>query len=219
LIAACLWPLAAGCAYTKAPPPGVADPSTYRVGPPDQLIITVLPEPALERAATVRPDGMISIDLIGDVAAGGRTPDEIAAEIQQRISRYKRSAQVTVAVVEAISNAVTVFGEVRSPGTIPITGETRVAEVLGSQGGPTIFARKAKIRVVRTDGHDTEIHPVNLAAIYKGDLSTNILLEAGDIVVVPPNGLALVGYAFQLLLFPFQGVMVPVGTAASLGAF
>ena len=89
--------VAFGCA-SPSPAPKLEPSGVYRVGAPDVLTITVLPEPAIERQAIVRPDGMISIDLIGDVPAAGRTPEEIAADVEKRISKYKRGARATVAV-------------------------------------------------------------------------------------------------------------------------
>ena len=75
-----------GCSTTLAPPPSAPTPSTYRVGAPDQLLVSILPDPVIERAVTVRPDGMISIDLAGDIRAAGHTVDEIAAEVEKRVS-------------------------------------------------------------------------------------------------------------------------------------
>lgn len=198
--------LATACA-TPQPPPAAPTPEHYRVGPPDQLVIRVLPDPVIETAATVRPDGMISIELIGDVQAAGRTPSEIAAEIQERISKYKRNASVTVSLAAVASPTVTIFGQVNSPGVFPLSRATRVAEAIGLQGGTTIFASKGGIRVIRTDGSKTQVLDVDLAAIQNGDLRTNILLEQGDIVVVPANAFAKIGFILQTLLFPFQPVV------------
>ena len=132
----------AACSTQLAPPPVTPDAQTYRVGPPDQLFISILPDPVIERTAVVRPDGMISIDLIGDVQASGRTTEQIAEEIEQRVSRFKRDAKTTVSVASSQSIAVTVFGEVRDPGTFPLTSDTRVSEAIGLRGGTTIFGSK-----------------------------------------------------------------------------
>ncbi len=197
--------LATGCAsYDLAPPPPPGAFVDYRVGPPDQLQVTVLPDPAIERAVVVRPDGMISLDLIGDVPAAGRTIDEIAADIERRIGRFKRDANVTVRLGAALSTAVTIFGEVRGPTAFPLTKETRVAEAIGIVGGETVFAQSKKVRVVRSDAAESAIFVVNLNAIRGGDLSTNIALRSGDIVYVPPTVFAKIGYALNALLLPFQ---------------
>jgi polysaccharide export outer membrane protein len=199
---------AQGCTgFNPVPPPKPGAQAAYRVGAPDVLVVTILPEPVIERDVTVRPDGMISLDLIGDVPAGGRTVTEIAADIEQRISRFKRDASVTVALREAMSTDITVFGEVRMPDTFPLTKETRVAEAIGLVHGETMFARTAKVRVVRSGGGESFVYLVNLNHIRKGDLSTNIVLMPGDIVYVPPNIFARIGYAVNAVLFPFAPFM------------
>jgi polysaccharide export outer membrane protein len=188
------------------------DPGAYRVGAPDQLIVTILPDPIVTETVIVRPDGRITIQLIGEVEAGGRTPDQIAAEIEERIGRYKRGARATVAVGKAESSAVTVLGEVRSPGRFALTKTTRVTEALGFMGGPTNFASIGNIRVIRTSMDGTRVYPVNFGDIRRGDLTTNVALEGGDIIWVPPTLLARIGYVIQQILFPFQPL---IGVAQS----
>ncbi|MDG2049284.1 MAG: polysaccharide export protein [Myxococcota bacterium] len=207
LVLAAIVLLMAACSTPLAPPPVTPDAQTYRVGPPDQLFISILPDPVIERTAVVRPDGMISIDLIGDVQASGRTTEQIAEEIEQRVSRFKRDAKTTVSVASSQSIAITVFGEVRDPGTFPLTSDTRVSEAIGLRGGTTIFGSKRKIRVVRTNGETTRAFTIDLASIQQGDLSSNIMLRGGDMIVVPPNILARIGYGLQVLLFPFQQIL------------
>lgn len=210
---------ATACSTTPMPPPVRPSAETYRVGPPDQLFISILPDPVIERSAVVRPDGKISIDLIGDVQASGRTVEEIAREIDQRVGRFKRDARTTVSVSSSQSIAVTVFGEVRDPGTFPLTSETRVAEAIGLRGGTTIFGSKRKIRLIRTNGETTRVFTIDLQGIQDGDLSSNMMMRGGDMVVVPPNALAKVGYGLQVMLFPFQQILsagTGVFTAAAI---
>ena len=195
---------AAACAVNPAAQPRGAGTESYRVGPPDELFVSVLPEPVIERMAVVRPDGFISIDLIGDVQATGRTVSEISADVQQKISRFKRDAAVTVSVVSAQSNSITIFGQVNAPGTFTLQRDTRISEALGMAGGSTIFASKGRIRVIRSLGPKTEIMMVSLSEIQNGDLESNIELAGGDIIVVPANALARFGFALQTLLFPLQ---------------
>jgi polysaccharide export outer membrane protein len=206
---------ASGCQYTPAPPPGTLptyrtsapELPEYRVGAPDQLVIRVFPEPIIERSVTVRPDGRISFDLIGDVQAAGRTPDEISAEIQKRIGRFKRDARATVEVGASRSDAITIFGEVNSPGSFPLTRQTRISEALGLRGGVNFFAAKGSIRLIRTDGTKTTVTEVNLREIEHGDLESDLLVAGGDIIVVPPHALARVGQFLQTLFFPFQPLL------------
>jgi len=206
-LALCMAGFAVGCSTVPEPPPAKPTAATYVVGPPDQLFVSILPEPVIERTAVVRPDGKISIDLIGDVQASGYTVEQIAAEIQQRVRRFKRDAQATVSVVSSQSISITILGEVRDPGTFPLTSETRVSEAIGSRGGPNIFASKTKIRLIRTNGETTRVFIIDLAGIENGNLSSNMMLRGGDMIVVPPNVLAKVGYGLQVMLFPFQQIL------------
>ncbi len=213
LRALCLAPLAFLVACATAGPgsgPPTLSPQTgqpYRVGPPDNLRISILPEPEILRDVVVRPDGMISVDLIGDVPAAGRTVDEISKDIERRIGRFKRDARASVALVAALSTEITVLGEVGRPSTFPLERETRVIEALGTVGGPSLFADENGVRVIRVVEGVPQIYMVNIDAIQKGDLSTNLTLQGGDIIVVPPSGFARVGYAIQSLLFPFQQLL------------
>lgn len=203
---------------TPAPQPAgpTAFPGPYLVGPPDQLLVSILPEPQIDRTVTVRPDGKISIDLVGDVNAAGRTPEEIAGDIQEKITRYKRDASVTVSVAKADSIAITVLGEVRIPKVFPLQRDTRVVEALGEVGGPSFFASTSEIRVVRPANPTPAVFLVNLDDITEGDLSTNIQLNGGDIIYVEPTIFAKIGYALQQVLFPFQQI---IGGGGAMAAF
>ena len=195
----------AGCATPKtAPPPKGASNEIYRVGAPDVLYISILPDPKIDREVVVRPDGMISIDLVGDVPAGGRTVEEIAQDVQKRIARYKRGAVVTVGVSRATSTAVTLLGEVAANRAFPLVKQTRVAEAISLSGGVTTFANQDGIRVIRHASGETVVYTVDLEAIQAGDLRTNILLSAGDIIYVPPTLWAKIGHAINAMLYPFQ---------------
>lgn len=212
---------AAGCAITPEAPPASTGYETYRVGAPDTLLITVLPDPTIERQAVVRPDGMISIDLVGDVPAGGRTVEEIAADVEKRIGRFKRGASVTVAVVLARSSSVTLLGEVGGNRSMALLKETRIAEAIGQAGGLNRFANVDRIRVIRHMGGQTHVYHVDLGAIQNGDLSTNMLLAGGDIIYAPPTIWARVGHALNALLYPLQPFLgfgtSLAGSAASKG--
>lgn len=204
-----------GCFAKAVPPPESPPPPPYRVGAPDDLLVSILPEPVIEREVVVRPDGRISVDLIGDVMASGHTTEEIAEEIRDKISRFKRDAVVTVAVTASRSSTITVFGQVVRPGSVVLDRETRLAEAIGTVGGTNLFASIGRIRVVRHTRAETKVLNVNLRDIQYGDQSSNYLLQDGDIVVVPPNAIARVGFALQTLLFPFQQVL-SAGTGALL---
>jgi polysaccharide export outer membrane protein len=206
---------AIGCASANlAPSPVVETPPTYRVSAPDALMITILPEPALATSVTVRPDGVITVPLIGEVTARGRTIPEIAAEIEDRVARYKRDPHVSVALIAAASTDIVILGEVGRQGAFPLVKETRIVEAIGMVGGTSAFGSDRKIRVIRTVDGVTTLLRVNLHEIRKGDLSTNLMLQPGDIVYVPPTLWARFGYALNTLLFPLQPIM---GLARTMG--
>jgi polysaccharide export outer membrane protein len=210
--------VSAGCAGVHpVPPPREARFGDFEIGASDELKVTILPEPVTQEAVVVRPDGMISISLVGDVPAAGRRVSEIAAEIETRISRFKREAKVDVALVKANSTAITVLGEVRGPSSFPLVKETRVSEALGRVGGLTTFANDDEIRVIRSGGGEAQVFIVDMAAIMRGDQTTNIALASGDIVYAPPSVWAQIGYAVQAVLFPFQP-LIGLGTSTA-GAF
>jgi polysaccharide export outer membrane protein len=196
---------ACGGAGSGAPPgPQLV---AYRVGPPDQLMVTILPEPVIQREATVRPDGMISVDLLGDVPAAGRTTEEISADIEGRIARFKRDARVTVALRAALSTEITVLGEVGRPSTFPLSRQTRVVEALGTVGGTGVYAATSRLKLIRTAEGKTQVFTINLKAIQDGDLRTNYMLQGGDLIYAPPGYMASIGYTLQAVLFPFQQLL------------
>ena len=135
--------------------------------------------------------------------------------MQQRISRFKRGAVVTVALSSAQSPAVTVLGEVRRPTTFPLDRQMRVAEAIGRVGGVVFTAADGAVRVIRS-GNPTEVILVDMDEIRSGDLSTNVQLYAGDIVYVPPTAWARAGYFIQMLLFPAQPVIGAARSASGI---
>ena len=204
------------CATNVRPPPPAPTTAGYIVGAPDELLIHILPDPEISREVRVRPDGMISVDLVGDIQAAGRTPLEIAADIQSQIARFKRDAAVNVTVVSSPSQFVTIYGEVVRPGTFALDTETRVSEAIGRVGGPKPFASLNGVRLIRSMKGQPKIYDIELGDIQKGDLSTNIVVLEGDLIVVPPTMLARVGYAMQMLLFPFQPLLSGAGQAGMI---
>jgi polysaccharide export outer membrane protein len=191
-----------GCTIPNPNPAPAVEYLAYEVGPPDNLVVTILPDPPVVENVVVRPDGMITIQLVGDVLAGGRTTAQIAADIQNRIGRFKRGAMVTVALAGAQSALVTVVGEVRGPTTFPLTRQMRVSEAIGTVGGLTLFADDDELFLIR-GGTKTQVVKVDFDAIQSGDLRTNVQVYGGDIIYVEPTILAKIGYGIQQVLFPF----------------
>jgi polysaccharide export outer membrane protein len=119
-------------------------------------------------------------------------------------------------VVQSPSQFVTVYGEVLRPGTFPLDTDTRLSEAIGRVGGTRPFASLNAVRVIRTVNGTTEVIRVRLSDISNGDLSTNIAIREGDLIVVPPTTLARLGYAMQMLLFPIQPLISAATTAGSI---
>lgn len=206
--------LALGCAQSGPPKStplvGEGEPAAgaaFRVGPSDQLSIRVLPDPAIDRTARVRPDGRFSMDLIGDVDAAGRTTDEIAREIEQRMAEYRVSPSVTVSVDQIESTAISVTGEVQTPSSFPLERETRLSEAVAMAGGATTLAATSRVRIIRREGDKTLRYLANLDGIQAGDASTDFVLEKGDLVYVPAATPVVVGYNLRRALYPLEILM------------
>lgn len=185
----------------------------YRIAPPDVLVITVRPDPQIERELTVRPDGRISFDLIGDVEARGRTVDEIRTEITSRLKEYIVQPDVTVLLRTSNSRTFFIFGEINRPGAYPIVGDVTAVHALATAGGPTRMASLDSALLVRPSPEGELTYPIHFAAITEaGYGQTNYMLQPGDVVYVPPNISARIGYALQLIFFPLQQVLGLGGT-------
>jgi polysaccharide export outer membrane protein len=147
------------------------------------LQITVWKEPDLTRDVTVRADGMITVPLLGDVQAAGRTPAQLAEGLTKGLQRYVEAPRVTVAVGQASGARFCVVGQVVKSGEFPLLASTRVLQALDLAGGFKEFAKPEKIVIVR---QDQTVIPVNFKRIADGsDVSQNVALAPGDTIVVP----------------------------------
>ena len=210
---------AASAACALPPPPERGERAeTYRVRASDELSFRILPDPTIEGSATVRPDGRISVDLIGDVDAAGRTTEEIANEIEQRIAQYRHEPLATVSVQAASGASIGVLGEVNRPGRYSIAQETRLAEAIALAGGETRLAAASRVRLIRWELGRAVAYEADLDEIQAGEGSTNVVLVAGDLVFVPPAAPVALGYAIRRALYPVEAVLTAVtgGLAAVL---
>lgn len=184
-----------GCANQEgltmdSPPEGKGIIEKYMVGVDDTLSVSVWRNQELSVSAIVRPDGMITVPVIGDVLAAGRTPEEVAADIRERLSKYIRDPQVAVSVTGLVSNAyltrIRVTGAVtQAVSTAHRPGMTVLDAVLEA-GGLTEFAAPDKSRLYRKADGEVKVYPIYLKQILqKGDLSTNYKLVPGDIISIP----------------------------------
>ncbi len=177
-------PVAATVAATVAAA-NTPDPS-YRIGPEDALEISVWKDETLKATALVRPDGGISFPLAGDLPVAGKTAAEVRDEIVKRLARFITEPEVTVAVVRVASYRVYVIGRVNKPGDIAVGRPIDVLQALSLAGGMTPFAAEDGIRIIRrVDGRQVSI-PFDFTRVRKGgDLSQNITLKSGDVLLVP----------------------------------
>ena len=164
----------------------VATDPDYKIGPQDMLRIDVWKEPDISRVVPVRPDGKITLPLVNDVQASGLTTNQLAAEIAEGLKKYITSPQVTVGVTEINSRRIFVSGEVGHPGAFPLLPNMTVLQALSSAGGFTQFAREKKIYILRMEDGKQVKHPFNYKDVIGGkNVEQNIMLEGGDIIVVP----------------------------------
>jgi polysaccharide biosynthesis/export protein len=157
----------------------------YRVGPGDKLRIEVYKDPQLSQSVQVRPDGKITLPLIGDMEATGRTPIELRDTIATAFKEYVTNPTVTVIVVEALASKVYVMGEVTHPGTMELHGPTTILQALAMAGGFKEFANTKDVKVLRPgDRGVIQTIRFNYKDMLNGDTKP-FLLRSGDTVVVP----------------------------------
>lgn len=175
---------------TKTVTPGVPASATigpdYKIGVSDVLAINVWKEPDISRSLSVRPDGFITLPLIGDIQAAGKTPNGLRDALVIALRKYIDSPQVTVIVTEARSQRFNVLGQVMRPGAYALNNGTGVLDALAIAGGLREFAKKNKIYVLRVVNGDRVRISYNYKAVLSGKSdSSELLLQAGDTVVVP----------------------------------
>lgn len=183
----------AALAADAAPPPTAGSPlpvSTYHIGVDDLVQVSVWRNPDLSVTVPVRPDGKISLPLVGDVVAGGRTPDEVASDVKEKLATYIRDPQVAVILTELRSHEylsrVRVTGAVRQPVSITYRQGMTVLDAVLAAGGTNEFAAADRTELYRKDGGGTKKMEVRLGNIMKkGELATNYPVLPGDIITVP----------------------------------
>jgi polysaccharide export outer membrane protein len=161
--------------------------SDYVIGDGDVLAINVWKEPDLTKAIPVRFDGKISLPLIGEVQAGGRTPGQLEGDITEKLKSFINSPVVSVLVQEVNSKKFNILGEVAKPGSYSVAVAPTVMDAIAAAGGFRDFAKKSGVYVLRTgpDGHQTRLN-FNYKEFVKGkNPEQNVKLEANDSIIVP----------------------------------
>jgi polysaccharide biosynthesis/export protein len=182
-----------GTATELAPAPSALPPDksqSYQIGPGDQLQVFVWRNPELVATVPVRPDGKISTPLVEDMVAVGKTPVELARDIEAVLGEYIRSPQVSVIVLSArsIFSEVKVVGEVVKPQAVPYRKGMKVLDVVLAVGGLDKFAAGNRAKIVRTvNGKETTVLVRIEDLVEDGDMSQNIEVLPGDVLIVPQS--------------------------------
>mgnify|MGYP006272779721 FL=1 len=180
--------LAVTTVVTPAVSDDVAAPagSAYRILPGDILEISVWKEPDLQRSVLVRPDGRISFPLAGELVAAGQTVASLHDELVSKLVRYIPDPVVLVTVEQIQGNKIYVLGQVNDPGVFTVNPQVDVMQALSMAGGTTAFASLNSITILRRDGEVRRSIPFRYEEVVKGrNLEQNIILQSGDVVVVP----------------------------------
>ena len=195
LIVAFGFVLLAACSSTppiaNTPTASVQHTERYIIGPGDSLNIYVRDNPNLSITVPVRPDGRISIPLVQSIVAAGKTPDQLATDLEHALSRYIRSPLVTVIVksfVGAYSQQVRVVGQATTPKSVPYRSGMTLLDVMIDVGGLTKFAAGNSAKIVRhLPGGGEETIPVHLGDLMNGAIKDNVVMRPGDILIIPQS--------------------------------
>ena len=165
-----------------APPSAPVDPKAYIIGAEDLISIRVWREPENSGQFVVRPDGKISVPLVGEIQAAGLTPEKLSLSIAESLQKVMVHPEVTVGVEKVNSKKYYIQGEVNRPGSYPLVIDTTILEALVNAGGFRDFANTKKIVVLR----GTERIKFNYNQVTKGkNMEQNVLLKPGDQIIVP----------------------------------
>jgi polysaccharide biosynthesis/export protein len=160
---------------------------SFIIGADDVLAINVWKEQEVSRTVPVRSDGKISLPLVGEVTAAGRTPLQLEKDISTKLLSYMTDPEVTVIVQQINSQKYNILGQVGRPGSYPLTGMITIVDAIASAGGFRDFAKKKGVYILRLDsaGHESRI-PFNYQDFIKGkDTNQNITLQPRDTIIVP----------------------------------
>jgi polysaccharide export outer membrane protein len=159
--------------------------SNYIIGPSDMLTVTVWKDPTFSGPVLVRPDGMISIPLLGDIQAAGSTPIQLKEVIAAKLRKYMQDPVVSVILTQVNSKKIYLLGEINKKGPVDMTPGMTLLEAVSSGGGLTDYAKTKKIYILREEGGKQEKIPVDYKNALKGNNALNVVLRPGDTIVVP----------------------------------
>lgn len=191
----------------------------YRLAPPD--VITIVSKRVREISGhqeQIRPDGKITLPLLGSYFVAGKTCEEASADLQLLARQFYDDADVSLRVEAYNSKRIYVWGEVASPGPYSYNGANTILDVL-ARAQPTRLAEPGRIHILRPARAGSEIKRMTIdldEMVKRGDTALDAVLEEGDIIYVPANGLAAVGLAFQQVLLPIQPAAATVRGPADI---
>lgn len=178
----CALLLGAACAHGPKVSDEDREPAPFRLGREDVVEVSVYRDPDLSRTVPVRPDGMISLPIVGDVEAAGRTPEEVRAEVIEKLRDYVKDPAVVTFIVREVNSArFYVVGEVGRPGAYPLRGDMTVLQALAVAGGLGEFSARRHVMLVREATGDRL--KLSLSDVWSG--KGGLLVRAGDTLVVP----------------------------------
>jgi len=190
----------------------------YKLGATDQILVIVRDQTSQSTQHAIRPDGNVTLELVGDIYVEGLTPMQAADDIAKALQVYVREVDVTVRVTGFNSKRFYMFGETQGVGAWPFDGDVTVLDAFGRARGVTQRAAWDRIRLVRATPNTRQVFKINLADIVKsGDWQTNLQLKTNDVLYIPPTYLARVGYFVDNLLFPFRPVFNAMNMFQSFG--
>ena len=168
-----------------------ASTAVYRIGPLDSLEIFVWRMPELSRGVTVRPDGRISVPLIDDLEAAGKTPTQLARDIETQLTKFVQDPTVTVIVGGfhgPFDQQVRIVGEAADPQAIPYQANMTVLDVMIAVHGLTKFAAGNRAELIRRINGKEAVIPVRLNDLIKdGDIDANVAVQPGDVLIIPQS--------------------------------
>lgn len=193
--ALCLLPVLAGCGTNKAPAredlatnAGVTGPE-YIIGPGDQINVFVYHVPDLSVSVPVRPDGRVSLPLISDIDAAGKTAVGLSRDVKDRLKEYVKDANVTIMVtafVGPFDKQIRVIGEATQPLAVPFRDHMTALDVIIEAHGLTRFAAGNSAHIVRRNNGKLTSIPVRLSDLIRdGDITQNVDMQAGDTLIIP----------------------------------
>ncbi|MCK9594979.1 MAG: polysaccharide biosynthesis/export family protein [Candidatus Omnitrophica bacterium] len=196
-------------AVSSAPAVAAAEPKTggaveYLIGDEDILYISVWQNPDLTQDVIVRPDGMVSFPLIGDIQATGLTITQLDNAVTERLQEFIKYPEVSISIKTIGGSRVVILGQVSSPGVYSVAGKRSIMEAVGMAGGFTRDAVPSSTVLIRGGFKGPDAQRINLSKVFKGDLSKNIILQSQDIIFIPRKFISDVNYFLSQVLDPLS---------------